>query len=141
MSGCRVSPGKLRFCRTEKSKRTSFLGLPISRNSSMEKLKARFAVSFRSKVLAPVIGVMVFLLVATVSTVNSRIARQFQTEATRTLSTADAVFRNSQKIRTKNLLLRYRNLPNELRYIAAFQTGDPGTVRAWLAEILGEQPV
>src|SRR5207245_2398195 len=67
-----------------------------------------------------------------------RIARQFQQEAASNLATADAVFRNFLQFHTKELLLRYRNLPNEPRYKAAFQTGDPPTLRDLLADLLGE---
>ena len=107
----------------------------------MEKLRLRFQMSFSTKVLLPVIAIMGLLLAVTVWTVNRRLKQQFQTEAARTLATADAVFRNSQKIRRNNLLLRYRNLPNEPRYKAVFQRADPPTLKDLLQDLLGEQGV
>jgi hypothetical protein len=95
---------------------------------------------FGTKVL-PVVAVMGLLLTITVWTVNRRLKEQFQTEAARSLATADAVFRNSQKIRRNNLLLRYRNLPNEPRYKAVFQQAHPPTLKELLQDLLGEQGV
>ncbi len=109
--------------------------------ATMEKLRARFELSFSTKVLAPVIASMVLLLAITVWTVNQRLTRQLQRESARSLATADGVFRNSQKIHTKNLLLRYRNLPNEPRYKELFAGADPGSIRDALVELLGEQGV
>ncbi len=107
----------------------------------MEKLRARIRASFRAKVLVPVIAVMGLLLALSMWVANRRITQQFEAEARRALATADAVFRNSQKIRTRNLLLRFHNLPNEPRYKAVFQSGDPPTVRQLLRDLLSEQRV
>ena len=107
----------------------------------MGKLRARFILSFRAKLLAPVIAIMVLLLALTVWVLNQRITQQLETEAKRTLATADAVFRSSQEIRDKNLLLRFRNLPNEPRNIAVFQAHDPNTVHHHLLTLMGEQGV
>src|SRR6266404_6448071 len=120
---------------------------PLSESSicpsfeAMEKLRARFEISFSTKVLAPVIASMVVLLALTVWTVNRRLGQQFQTEAARSLATADAVFRNSQKIHRSNLLLRFRNLPNEPRWKAVFQTSDQPTLKDLLPQLLGEHRV
>jgi len=107
----------------------------------MEKLRLRFQMSFSTKVLLPVVSIMGLLLAITVWNVNRRLNQQFQTEAARSLATADAVFRNSQKIRRNNLLLRYRNLPNEPRYKAVFQQAHPPTLKDLLQDLLGEQGV
>lgn len=107
----------------------------------MGKLRARFLMSFRAKLLAPVIGVVLAMLAATVWVVNQRITRQLETEARRSLATAGAVFQNSQSIRDRNLLLRFRNLPNEPRYKAVFQKNDPDTTRENLGTLLVEQGV
>jgi len=101
--------------------------------------RAMFKTSFRAKVLVPVLICMVVLITATVFVVNRRVTRQFQTEARRTLATADAEFRNLQKNRSDDLLLRFRNLPNEPHYRAAFQLGDAPTLHQPLADLLGEQ--
>ena len=82
---------------------------------------SRQYLSLQTKVLLPVITVMVLLLAITIWLVNWRITQQLQTEAAQTLATADGVFKNSQRIRARNLLQRYRNVPNEPRYRAVFQ--------------------
>src|SRR5438128_780723 len=107
----------------------------------MEKIQAGLQVSFSTKVLVPMVTIMVLLLALTVWLVNRRIARQFQAEAASNLATAEAVFRNSQQLHTEELLLRYRNLPNEPRYKAEFQRGDAPTIRELLTELLGEHAV
>lgn len=98
-----------------------------------------FKLNFSTKVLLPVVSLMVLLVAVTVWIVNQRLTRQFETEASRALNTADAVFRNNQKLYTRNLLLRYRSLPNEPRYKAVFQKEDVPTLRALLEELRNEQ--
>jgi two-component system, NtrC family, sensor kinase len=94
--------------------------------------------SFQAKVLVPVVTIMTVLVVATILLVNHRITDELQAEAAQKLSVASGVFNNSQKIRTRNLLLRYRNVPNEPRAKAVLQKGDPQTVRVYLGELLNE---
>src|SRR6266446_8143771 len=103
----------------------------------MEKLKARLQFSFSTKVLIPVITIMVLLLAITVWMVNRRITRQFETAATDSLKTADRVFLRFRKIRRQELLFRYRNLPSEPRYKAVFQQADLATLRDSFSEFLG----
>src|SRR5262245_24345262 len=93
--------------------------------------------SFQAKVLLPVVGIMVLLVALTMWVVSRRISAQLQREAAQSLITAEAVFRNTLAIRTKNLLLRFRNLPNEPRYLAALQTAEPKTIQHFLEELLG----
>ncbi len=93
--------------------------------------------SFLAKVLIPTVGVMVLLVAVTMWVVNGRISRQLKREAAQSLVTAEAVFKNTLGIRTKNLLLRFRNLPNEPRYLAALQTAEPKTIQHFLEELLG----
>ena len=95
--------------------------------------------SFRAKVLVPVIACMIVLIAVTVLVVNRRVTAQFQAQARETLAAADAEFRDLQKNRSDELLLRFRNLPSEPRYRAAFQLGDPATLHQPLADLLGEQ--
>ncbi len=98
--------------------------------------------NFRTKVLVPVILVMVLLVAVTVYVLNRRIMRQFQTEAQNTLTTADTVFRNLQGIHGDDLLLRFNGLVNEPLYVAAFSTGDPATLHDPLQRLLeAEQDV
>ena len=107
----------------------------------MEKLRARFSVSFRAKVLVPVISVMVLMLALTVWILDQRITAEFEADGRRDLTTADMVFRSLLKVRSKNLVLRFRSLPNVPQYKAAFQTGDPPTIRNQLKQLLAEQGV
>ena len=92
--------------------------------------------SVQAKVLIPVVGIMVLLVAVTMWVVNGRISRQLKREAAQSLVTAEAVFKNTLGIRTKNLLLRFRNLPNEPRYLAALQTAEPKTIQHFLEELL-----
>src|SRR5690348_8589131 len=107
----------------------------------MKKLRTRFQGSFSIRVLVPVVASMVLLFGLTVFTVNQRVTLQFQAEAARSLATAEAVFRNSEKIHTKNLLLRFHNLPKEPRYRAAFQSGDAPTLRDQIEHLPADQGV
>src|SRR5882672_2244830 len=103
----------------------------------MRRLPSPSRLSFQAKVLIPAVSVMVLLVAVTMWVVNRRISHQLQREAARSLVTAEAVFKNTLGIRTKNLLLRFRNLPNEPRYLAALQTGEPKTIQHFLEELLG----
>jgi signal transduction histidine kinase len=84
---------------------------------------------------------MTLLLGVTVWTVDRRITYEFEADAERSLVTAGAVFKNFQRDHTRNLLIRFHNLPKEPGYRALFQTADPGTLRALLEDLLGEQEV
>src|SRR5215469_3056138 len=95
--------------------------------------------NFRTKVLAPVIVVMILLVAATVFVVNSRIHGQFETEARQTLTTADTVFQNLQRIRSDDLETRFHGLVNEPLYLAAFQTADPATLHSQLQTLLAAE--
>ena len=107
----------------------------------MNKVLAHRNLSFSTKVLLPVVTVMVLLMAIDVWLVDRRLTRQFETEAARNLATADAVFRNSQQIRRGNLLLRFHNLPNEPRYRATFQSGHVPTLKAQIKDIPVDQSV
>src|SRR5437588_12413202 len=107
----------------------------------MEKFRAMLRVSFSTKVLVPVVTVMVLLLALMVWTLNPRLTQQFQNEGERSLATADAVFRSSRNMRHHDLLLRYHNLPNEPRYKAIFQTGHAPTTQNLLKDLLAEHSV
>jgi signal transduction histidine kinase len=98
-------------------------------------------VSFSTKVLLPVVTVMILLMAVNAWMVNRRLTRQFETEAANNLSTADGVFRNSLKIHRGDLLVRFRNLPNEPRYRATFQSGHLPTLKAQIKDIPADQSV
>jgi signal transduction histidine kinase len=95
--------------------------------------------SLRTKVLVPVIACMVALSATTVIVVKQRLTQQFEQQAGEALTTANAEFLNLQQTRSEDLLLRFHNLPNEPRYRAAFQLGDPATLRQPLTDLLTEQ--
>ncbi len=102
----------------------------------MSRFRRFLALSFRAKVLVPIIAVMVCLLAITAWIVDQRITRQFEMEAKRSLIRADEGVRDWQKNRAKNLLLRVGDLCNEPRFKAALQTGHPETVRGEAPDLL-----
>ena len=69
--------------------------------SPWNKLRAKIIVSFRAKVLVPVVAVMVLLLAVTVWVVNARITQQVRDRSPQALATADAVFRHLQIMRNR----------------------------------------
>ncbi|MDB6036941.1 MAG: hypothetical protein JWM99_782, partial [Verrucomicrobiales bacterium] len=91
---------------------------------------------FQTKVLLAVVGVMVLLVAATMFMVNRRLNQQLQGDTEQALRTAESVFRNSQNIRGRNLLLRFRNIAQEPRYRAACQQQDPDTLRQLLKPLV-----
>src|SRR3977135_1154508 len=95
-------------------------------------LRPRF--SFQAKVLLTVISIMVLLIAASMWIVNQRITAQLQADVKQQLATADAVFKTSQSIRTKELLRRYANLINEPRFKAISQLEDAQTYRFYLSD-------
>jgi two-component system, NtrC family, sensor kinase len=93
--------------------------------------------SLQTKVLVPVVGLMILLLAATLWVVNARFTRQFQTNIANQMLIAEGVFKNSEQIRAQNLLMRYRNVPTEPQLRAIMKLGDPKTLRFRLNELLG----
>src|SRR5258708_6320998 len=107
----------------------------------MEKLLSHHKISFSTKVLVPFVTVMVLLVAINVWSINRHLTSEFETEAAQNLSTAEGVFRNSLKIHKNDLLMRFRNLPNEPRYRAAFQSGHLPTLKAQIKDIPTDQAV
>ena len=105
----------------------------------MNYFRSMLNTNLRTKVLVPVIGCMAALIATTVFVVNTQVTQQFEQQARETLTTANAEYLDLQKTRSEDLLLRFRNLPNEPRYRAAFQLGDPPTLHQPLADLVGEQ--
>jgi len=104
----------------------------------MQQSSPAWRLSFQTKVLLPVILILILLVGIMIGTLNQRITNQLQTEAAHELATANSVFQNSQIIRAKNLLLLYRNVPNDPRFKAVSQKGDADTLRFLLAELIDE---
>lgn len=104
----------------------------------MPRLPRPVRLSFQAKVLIPVVSIMVLLVIVPMGVVSRRMSSQLESGASENLKTADAVFKNLQTIRANNLLLRYRNVPNEPRFKAVAQKSDPETLRFLLEELIEE---
>ncbi|HWC60887.1 MAG TPA: HAMP domain-containing protein, partial [Verrucomicrobiae bacterium] len=102
----------------------------------MGRLRKLLSVSFRAKVLVPVIFVMICLLGITAWVVNRSITEQYEAEAKRTLASADQSFTYWQRNRAKTLILRVRDLRNEPHFKATLSPKDPATVRHALPDLL-----
>lgn len=94
----------------------------------MGKLRAKLIVSFRAKVLFPMLAVMFLLLAITVWVVDQRIARQMESEAKRTLANAERTFRSRQENRMKELLARFRILSRQPIYRGVLGLRDRPTI-------------
>jgi two-component system NtrC family sensor kinase len=92
--------------------------------------------SFRAKVLVPVITVMVVLLATTVFVVSVRFQNQMLDNAKSELAAAKQSFGNGQLKHQHYLQLRFRSLANEPMYRAAFQTLDAKTIRKSIAAMV-----
>ena len=97
--------------------------------------------SVATKVLVPSVSIMVLLLILTSWLVNRRITGQFKAEAARTLETADSIFRSSESLRARNLVLRFGNLPSEPRFKGALQSKHLQTIRDALHDLPAEAGV
>src|SRR5215510_6236804 len=104
----------------------------------MERIKASILFSFRAKVIAPVVAVMVLLMAISMWLVNLRITKQLQDGAAELLVTADAVLKNSHETRTDNFYMRYRNVVNQPRIKAVTTTADQKTAGRLLEELINE---
>src|SRR6185503_16520979 len=101
-------------------------------------IPSRFkAARFQTKVLVPVVAVMVLLVAVTMYVVNHRLTQQWQRQADEALKTANAVFKTSQKDRQRTLQRELRNVPNSSQYRATFQLGDAATIQ----DMLDKNPV
>lgn len=94
--------------------------------------------SFQAKVLAPVLAFLVLLPTVTLWIINRHISDQALAEARQTLSTADAVFRNSLDILERGLATRFRGVVNEPRFKAVAQLQDARTMSDFLRSSLEE---
>src|ERR1051325_1227576 len=107
----------------------------------MSRLRKFLAVSFRAKVLLPVIAVMVSLIAITAWVVNERITRQVENDSRTALATANDAFRYFQNYRMEALLRRFQDLPTQPYYQAAFKTRDGLTLREPLSKLRDQQGV
>src|SRR5947209_11779737 len=102
---------------------------------AMNMFWTRFQVSFSTKVIVPVVAIMVLLLAITVSMLNDRLREQFEADAAANLGHAESEFQRFQRFGTRNLVERLRHLRNEPRYRAVFQSGHLPTLLHELHEI------
>ncbi len=98
-------------------------------------------VNFRTKVLAPMIAVMVVMLAMAVWFVDYRIQQQVEADARSALKTYDKLFRDPQIRRQAELQARFQSLANEPHYVSAFQKRDFVTTTNQLKLMLGDEGV
>jgi len=79
--------------------------------------------SFRTKVLAPVIVVMVLIIALSMWQPNRRIKDQIRDSAAEQVKTSEAALKFTQQTRADEFLLRYRNVANEPR-VKAWATSE-----------------
>ena len=104
----------------------------------MERIKTALLLSFRTKVIVPVVAVMILLLAASMWLVDRQVTRQIQGDAAQMLLAADAMLKKWQETRAKDFSLRFYNIVKESRIQAVAKTGDPGTFRHLLDDLIGE---
>ena len=98
------------------------------------------AARFQTKVLVPVVLVMVSLVAVTMVVVNHRLTSQFHHEAGQALQTAESVFKLSQKEHQKSRLVELRSIPSAPKYRATLLTGDAATITEMLEKNTIEIP-
>ena len=101
----------------------------------MSRFRRFLAVSFRAKVLVPVIFVMICLLVVTAAVVNWGINKQFENEARDPLAHAEDGFNQWHHQRNGNLIVRTKDLREDTRFQTSILKGDK-FVREKLPDIL-----
>lgn len=115
----------------------------------MGKLKRAILLNFRTKVIVPIVGVMVLLMATTMWLINQRITRQVQADAAGQLATADAVLSHIQAMRMDSLLASYRKVESEPRFKAlatlfdseqeGFSDSAQKTIRNYLHPLIAEK--
>src|SRR5438874_13662800 len=76
------------------------------------------SLSFKSKVLIPVLAFLVLVPVVTLTMMQRRVSAQFERDAERKLRTAERIFQSYLEKRSGFLHARYRNLVEEPRFMA-----------------------
>ncbi|HEX5221491.1 MAG TPA: ATP-binding protein [Verrucomicrobiae bacterium] len=115
----------------------------------MGKLKRAILLNFRTKVIVPVVAVMVLLMATSMWLINGRVTHQLQAQAAEQLATADAVLGHAQKLRMGSLLASYRKVESEPMFKAHAALFDPSqggfsetaqkTVRGFLDKMIEEK--
>ncbi len=102
------------------------------------RVPSRLRFSFQAKVLAPVLAFLVLLPSLTLWIINRQISEQALADGRQTLTTAEAVFRNSLDILERGLITRFSGIVNEPRFKAVAQLGDARTMNDFLRSSLEE---
>lgn len=105
----------------------------------MEDIKKTLHAGFRTKVLAPMISVLVVMLAVTVWYVDHCIKQQTEESAQSALNTYDKVFRNLEIKNQTGLRLRFQSLANESQYRAVFELQDFNTTMNSLRLMLEDE--
>src|SRR5262249_36278049 len=93
---------------------------------------------FQTKVLVPGFLIMALLVVLPLGLGTRHMATALQAAAAENLHANDAVFQTLQQLRARDLLLRFRSVPNEPRVRAVMKLSDPKTLRFLLGELREE---
>ncbi len=104
----------------------------------MERIKSAIRLSFRTKVIVPVVAMMILLLAASMWLVERQITKQLQEDAAQSLFTADSMLKKWQETRANDFSLRFFNIVKESRIQAVAKTEDPATGRHLLDDLIGE---
>jgi len=107
----------------------------------MEKFRSKFHISFSTKVIVPMVTMMVLLLAVTVWMVNRRLTQQFEADATDNLARAESQFKIFRRSSNRNLVQRFRSLRNEPRYRAVIQSGHLPTFLHYVQDLPDDQGV
>jgi two-component system, NtrC family, sensor kinase len=92
----------------------------------MFRLPAMPNARFRTKVLVPMIVVMVLIVTISMWLANQQIKEQIQKTANQQLKSAEAMLKITQQNREQELLRRYGNAKSEPRFKAATKMFEPG---------------
>ncbi|HEY2084170.1 MAG TPA: hypothetical protein VGI88_15410, partial [Verrucomicrobiae bacterium] len=115
--------------------------MPFNPVRLLSKVRRLIDSSFRAKVLVPVVGCLAIAVVATFFVVERELARQFDTNARRSLLAANEVVRNAQQFQRNDLLLRFHNLPQVPLWSEVFQSGAPKDLHDTLLTLMDMQKV
>lgn len=105
------------------------------------KVRGLVGSSFQIKLLLPVVGCLALTVAATFFVVERELARQFDTDARRTLLAADEAVRYSQQYRRHDLQLRFHNLPQVPLWSQVFRSGAPKDLHQMLQSLMDMQKV
>ena len=96
----------------------------------MESGKRKIRFSFRTKVLVPVVGVMILLMTISMGLAYRRVYKQLQLEARVQLQQSGREFNYLQELHRTEMEWRYRNIVNEPKFKAVAALAEARPVRA-----------